>query len=312
MNVELGIKSDPIEYRYSFQWLFALMEKLDLHHVQLGSWFEMYFLPDRYFTRLRRVAQDHGVTITSCFSAHRELGGILLPDPDVRQVAMDAYTRFLEIGALLGAQSVGASIGAVPRDRMETKAEGISRAMSALEELSRRARGLGLSAVTIEPMSCMAEPPTTPDEIAHIMEHFERYHAADPGGTVPVLLCGDVSHGVADPDGRVVHGNLELFEMEVPWLWEFHIKNTDEVFGSTFGFGCEECARGIVDLDEVWSVIRRNAARFPRATTVGYLEINGPKLGRDYADHLLGPQLTESIQAIRRSFAGEPQDAALD
>jgi len=305
MNIELGIKSDPIEYRYSFEWLFALMERLNLKHMQLGSFFEMYTLPDRYFTRLRRMAADHGVHIGSCFSSHRELGGILSADSDIQHAAMDAYRRFLQIGKLLGSDSVGSSIGAVPRDRMDLKAAGISRAIAALEALSRRACKIGLSALTIEPMSSLAEPPSTPEEITHIMTHFERYHAAHPEETVPVYLCGDISHGVADAEGHVIHTNLELFELGLPWMWEFHLKNTDALFESTFGFGCESCASGIVDLAEVWGVIERNAGRFPRSTPIGYLEINGPKLGRDYSDHLLGAQLTESIQAIREHFSTE-------
>jgi ribulose-phosphate 3-epimerase len=195
---------------------------------------------------------------------------------------------------------------------METKTDGIARAITALEELSRRARKLGLSAVTIEPMSSLAEPPSTPEELRHFMTHFEQFHAADPETTVPVYLCGDISHGVVDAEGCVVHTHMELFELEVPWLWEFHIKNTDSIYGSTFGFGCESCASGVVDLNEVWRAIERNAVRFPRAVTVGYLEINGPKLGRDYSDPLLGSQLTESIQSIRRSFTEEPRATSGD
>jgi sugar phosphate isomerase/epimerase len=302
MNIELGIKSDPIEYRYSFEWLFALMERLNLKHMQLGSFFEMYSLPDRYFQRLRRQAEDHGVHISSCFSSHRELGGLMSLDPDLRQVAMNAYARFLEIGALLGADSVGGSLGSVPRDHMELKTAGIAQAVTALEALSYRARGLGLAALTVEPMSSLAEPPSSPDEIRQLMEHLALHHATHPGDTVPVYLCGDVSHGLANAQGRVVHGNLELFEMAIPWMWEFHLKNTDTSFGSTFGFGGAAGDNGIVDLAQVWSVIQRNFNRFPRPATVAYLEINGPKLGRDYSDPLLGEQLSESIRAIREHF----------
>jgi ribulose-phosphate 3-epimerase len=302
MNVELGIKSDPIEYRYSFDWLFTLMERLELHHVQLGSWFEMYSLPDSYFASLRRRAADHGIAISSTFTAHRELGGLMSPDPDLQRVALGAFRRYLEISAILGAESAGTNLGAIERDQMHEKADGIARWTAAAEGLLSRARELGLAAVTIEVMSSLAEPPSTPEEIRALMSHFEQFHGANADTTVPLLLCTDVSHGLADEHGRVVHGNLELFEMAIPWTWEFHIKNTDERFGSTFGFGCEQCRSGIVDLAEVWSIVERNTGRFPRDTVVGYLEINGPKLGRDYSDPLLGAQLTESIAAIREHF----------
>ena len=34
----------------------------------------------------------------------------------------------------------------------------------------------------------------------------------------------------------------------------------------------------------------------------GYLELGGPKLGRDYSDPLLRDELVESIEAIREVF----------
>ncbi len=302
MNIEIGIKSDPVQYRYSYQWLFDLMRRLNISNLQLGSFFEMYRLPDRYFMRLREQAADNGVRIRSCFTAHRELGGFLMDDPDFHAVALESYSRFLEIGSLLGADSVGSNPGAVLRDRMETKKQGIRRYLSAMEELSRRASRLGLKALTVEPMSSLAEPPSTPTEITNFMEHFAILHRSLPQETVPVYLCGDVSHGLADHSGRVVHGNLELFKLGIPWMWEFHLKNTNVMFSSTFGFGSEERGQGIVDLEAVRVLVDANRDRFPTETVVAYLEINGPKLGRDYTDRLLEQQLTQSIAAIKESF----------
>ena len=295
MNVQIGIKSDPVEYRYSYEWLFKLMERIGVHYLQLGSWFEMYSLPDRSFIRLRDQAADHGVRIHSCFSAHRELGGFVLLDPDVQAVTRSSYRRLIEIGVLVGAESVGASVGAIPRDRMDTKQEAIERCVPAIAEMAEYAGRAGLKAITIEPMSSLAEPPSTPDEMTYFME---RLNADDQ--PVPIYYCSDVSHGLADEYGSVVHSHMELFEHTIPWMWEFHLKNTDARFESTFGFGRADSGRGIVDLNVVAECIRANGGRFPREEIVGYLEIPGPKLGRDYADRLLGEQLTESIEAISK------------
>ena len=60
-----------------------------------------------------------------------------------------------------------------------------------------------------------------------------------------------------------MHDNWSLFEMQVPWMREFHFKNTDSIFNSTFGFGPEERGRGIVDLARLKAVIDANAGRFP-------------------------------------------------
>jgi len=297
MNVKIGVKSDPIEYRYSFEWLFKLMERLEVHDLQLGSWFEMYSLPDRYFIRLRDLAADHGVQIPSCFSSHRELGGLISPDEDVQAVARDNYRRMIEIGVLVGAESVGASIGSIPRDRMDTKNDAIERSLPAMSELAEYAGRVGLKALTIEPMSSLAEPPSTPDEMTYLMGRLNADHPP-----VPILFCSDVSHGLADESGLVTHSHMELFEHAIPWMWEFHIKNTDALFGSTFGFGPEDIKGGVVDLRSVAELVRRNAHRFPREEMDGFLELPGPKLGRDYSDRLLEGQLTESVRAIVEQF----------
>ena len=42
----------------------------------------------------------------------------------------------------------------------------------------------------------------------------------------------------------------------------------------------------------------RRAADWPVSEVVGYLEIGGPKLGRDYSDYRLEKQLGESLAAI--------------
>ena len=123
MNLLLGIKTDPIEYRYSYDWLFRLMAEEGVELAQLGSFFEGYQLPDEFFRDLRRRAADHGVRIVSTFTAHRELGGFFRDDgPGWVAVARRNFERAIEIGALLGARSVGSNPGAVLRDRMGTKA----------------------------------------------------------------------------------------------------------------------------------------------------------------------------------------------
>jgi len=176
-----------------------------------------------------------------------------------------------------------------------------------MKELSRKAKVKGLKALTLEPMSCLAEPPSTPDEIRSLLTEFAGHHQANPATTVPVYLCGDVSHGVADKDGKILHDNMELFEIGLPWMCEFHFKNTDSIFNSTFGFGPEERKRGIVDVGQVVAIARQRASDWPEEEVVGYLEIGGPKHGRDYSDHLLGQQLAESLEHIKAEMDKLPK-----
>lgn len=303
MNFDIGIKADPIQYRYSYPWLFGLMDKLDVRNLQFGSFFEMYSLPDRYFQRIRKQADDYGISIRSCFTTHRELGGFFFEDEDMQQVAMEAYRRYIEIGVLLGADSVGSNPGSVLRDQSGYKDQGSENYLNAMSELSRYARKAGLKALTVEPMSGLAEPPSTPDEITEYMTRMEKVCSEDPEGMVPVLLCNDMAHGIADSQRRIVHDNMDLFEHCIPWMWEFHIKNTDSHFDSTFGFSPDEIERGIVDLSEVRRVVEKSAGKFPVENPVGYLETSGPKLGRDYSDHYLESQIEASIRSIKDLYA---------
>ncbi len=298
MDFFLGVKSDPIEYRFSFSWLFSLMDRLDVRFVQIGSFMELYTVEDGYLYKLRELAERYNIRIKSCFSAHRELGGFFTGNRFLESAAKKNYERFIHVASVLGADYTGASPGAVYRDRPEYKQYGIECYFSHMKELMVLAKEKGLKALTMEPMSCSAEPPTTPEEITSMMRHLNDYHQLHPGTTVPVGLCGDVSHGYADRNCRVVHSNIELFSIEIPWLYEFHLKNTDSCFDSTFGFSRGECEKGIIDLNLIRSFLEEPNNPWPVEELVGYLEIGGPKLGRDYSDYQLEEMLESSLTTL--------------
>lgn len=300
--IDLGVKSDPIEYRYSYDWLFDIMKDNGVKYLQLGSFFEFYFLEDDFFHELRERAEGKNIRIKSCFTSHRELGGFLTGNPYFEKVARKNYERYIYIGGLLGVDYLGSNLGAVYRDKMDSKAEGIERYIQHMCELVMLAKQQGIKAMTIEPMSCMAEPPSFPEEILYIMHTFDMYHKRHPSTTVPLYLCGDISHGVADRNGKVLHGNLELFELEIPYMIEFHFKNTDKIFNSTFGFSQEEMTRGIIDLEEVREIIIKNSSKWPVDDVVGYLELDSLKRGRDYSDFILGRALMDSLAALKKVF----------
>ena len=306
MQLHLGIKSDPIEYRYSFPWLFRLMAEEGVTRLQLGSFFEVYQLPDCYFQRLKKQADDFGIEIPSLFTAHRELGGFFREDPEWEGVARRNFERFIEVGALLGATSVGSNPGAVPRDLMGLKGEGIRRYVRHMKELMHFAKSRGVEWLTVEPMSCIAEPPTLPDEIAAMGAELTAYHQANPLTTSQVGYCTDIAHGYIDLQGETKYDHVALFDATLPWLHEVHLKNTDNRFHSTFGFGSAELDKGIVDVAFFRDRLLANAGRIPVDELTGYLEIGGPKLGRDYTDCQLGEQLRVSIRHLREVFLAEP------
>ncbi|MGA2612982.1 MAG: hypothetical protein ABSG38_05975 [Spirochaetia bacterium] len=302
MTFRLGVKSDPIEGRYSFDWLFGIMADFHVSRLQMGSSFTTFTADEGYFRKLREGAEKKGIRIASVFTSHRELGGYASGDASLEATARWGWERMVRVAALVGADSAGSNAGSLLRDQPELGERSREIFFRHTKDLMRLARREGLRAITIEPMSSLWEYPSTPGQLREMTAVFDSEHAADPQKTVPVYLCADISHGVADEKMRVLHGNWEMFEIEIPWMWEFHFKNTDAIFNSTFGFGPEERARGIVDLRRLKALLERNAARFPTDDVTGYLELPGPKLGRDYTDGLLRGQLEASFAALRKEF----------
>jgi ribulose-phosphate 3-epimerase len=310
----LGVKTDPIQYRFSFDWLFRLLAEEGIRRVQLGSFFELYQLPDEFFRDLRRRADDHGVAIASTFTAHRELGGFFRDDgPGWVGVARRSYERAIEVGALLGAKSVGSNPGAVLRDRMGTKPAAVRVYLEHMKDLMRYAADRGLEWLGIEPMSCLAEPPTLPEEQRAMAEALAAHHDAHPGATARAGFCADVAHGYVAADGRVVFDNLQMLEAGLPWTHELHLKNTDRLFNSTFGFTAAERKQGIVDIPKIRDFLLARAARLPVEELTGYLEMSGPKLGRDYSDGALESLLRESLRYLKEAFEAEsPREAVTE
>jgi ribulose-phosphate 3-epimerase len=194
----------------------------------------------------------------------------------------------------------------VLRDQMDHKAQGVRRYLTHMKELMHYAHEQGLRALTIEPMSCLAEPPTLPEEISTMAEELLAYHRQHPETTVPVGYCVDISHGYADQEGRVVWSHVDLFRAALPYLNHLHLKNTDPIFNATFGFTPAERERGIVDVAFLRDLLLQNAALLPADNVVAYLEIGGPKLGRDYADWRLEELLRGSLRYLREVFLVQP------
>jgi ribulose-phosphate 3-epimerase len=310
VQLQLGVKTDPINYRYSHPWLFRLLAEEGVTHVQLGTHFELYQLPDEFFHQLRKQADDAGVTIDSTFTAHRELGGFFREEPGYEQVARKNFERYIQAGAMLGAKSVGSNPGAVLRDRMGTKAKGVATYIKHMKELMHFAKAQGVEWLTIEPMSCLAEPPTLPDEVKAMGDELTAYHEQQKDTTSRIGYCADIAHGYADQDGKVVFDHWQLFDATVPYLYEVHLKNTDAMYNSTFGFTESERKKGIIDVPQFRKRLLELSNRLPVKTLTGYLEIGGPKLGRDYSDHHLEQSLRESLRYLKKTFLDGTEDAS--
>lgn len=302
VNLHLGVKSDPIEYRYSWEWLIRILADEGIGFVQIGTFFEIYHLPDSALLRLRETAERYGVQVSSIFTAHRELGGFFQEENAWHEVAFRNYQRLIEIGALLGAGSVGSNPGAILRDQMHLKHSGIRNYISAMKGLMHHAASCGVKTLAIEPMSCLAEPPTLPAEMSAMAEELRAYHS-EYQDTASIGYCFDISHGYVDETRRVRHTSFELLDAALPYITEVHLKNTDALHESTFGFTPVDRERGIIDVESFRNRLLADSARLPVRDLVGYFEIGGPKLGRDYSDCDLEKALRTSIRYLREAFS---------
>jgi ribulose-phosphate 3-epimerase len=185
---------------------------------------------------------------------------------------------------------------------MALKAEGIRRYLQHMQELMFYAHQCGVAWLTIEPMSCLAEPPTLPEEIEEMAETLTAHHRRYPDQTSNIGYCVDVSHGYADQAGAVRWDNMQLLQATLPYMVDVHLKNTDGRFDATFGFSEAERARGIVQIEAVKNFLLANAEFIPVKTITGYLELPGPKTGRDYSDYRLEEMLRSSLRYLRETF----------
>ena len=308
--LKVGLKTDPIDYRYSFEWLFRLLGEEGIGDIQLGSFVEIYHLPDDFFHWLRQKAADYDISITSVFTSHRELGGFFRDEPGWMDATQKNYRRLIDIGALLGTSSVGSNVGAALRDRMETKDKGIRLYMEQMKGLMGYARERGITTLCLEPMSSLAEPPTLPEEIDYMLRELNEHHRKHPDTTARFGLCFDIAHGYADRNGVVRFNGLQLLEASLPYLHEIHLKNTDSLFRETFGFSREERRYGTIRVEEFRDLLIRRNDEIPVDEIVGYLEFDGLKRGRDYSDHLLGDALRESLRYLEDVFTADAAETA--
>lgn len=305
LNLKIGIKSDPIEHRYSFDWLFDLMEEENVFYLQLGSFTEFYLLDDSFFVKLREKAKVRNIKISSVFPSNRELGGFMNNEPELMDCTKKIYKRLIEIAEIVGSPSVGSVMGGVFRDQLYYREKGINAYIEGIKEIMHEAREHGLEWITIEPMSCYAEPPCNSKEMVEVVSKLVEYHKKYPEETVNFGICADISHGWVNEKRKVMENNIDYFIAAIPFMYEFHFKNTDRIYHKTFGFEQKNIKKGIINVNEVREILLNNQDRLPVNNIIGYLELPGPKIGRDYTDSLLNGMIRESLRHLKIEFLKE-------
>ena len=104
-----------------------------------------------------------------------------------------------------------------------------------------------------------------PSELVEIAGELSAYHLRFPDDTARVGYCFDISNGYIDKDRVQRHSTIELLKTALPHVTELHLKNTNSLLESTFGFTLEDKTRGIVDAASVRDYLLTHADVLPRA-----------------------------------------------
>ena len=136
MKVHIGIKSDPIQNRYSYEWLFGLMRSLDINYLQLGGFLEMPLIDDGFYRDLRKQAEHYNIKIKSLYATYRVTAGFSSQNRYFEEAARKIYEVYIHAGNILGVDYVGANAGVAYRDHPEYKQNGIKCYFSNMKKLN--------------------------------------------------------------------------------------------------------------------------------------------------------------------------------
>jgi D-erythrulose 1-phosphate 3-epimerase len=243
-------------------WAELVSEQMGLHSVQLVSDLLHPFWPEDVLERQTRAVQEatarHSIAVHSLMTGtFSRTNHLMFPQDDLRTLWFGFFKRFVDLGAALGALSIGSHFGVLSmRDvsdvnRYRTR---VDEAVRLWQELSFYAREKGLQYLYYEPMSVPREMGYT---ISQARELYERLNAH---AGVPIKLCLDVGHA-PHPMERDPYPWLEALGAHAPIV---HLQQTEAGHSRHWPFTSEYNAQGIVDplrvlemlsateIDDVW------------------------------------------------------------
>ena len=289
ITLELGVRIDPTEDLYSYEWILQLMQEEEIRCAQLASFFGLYQLTDASVLELKARAEHFGVSFTSISAVHRELCGLFRPEKEYQRIATGIFERLVDIGALLEANSVGINVPMVPRhgDTRQEQQDGFRVRLGRLKDLVHRAQERGIDTLTVEH--------TTLDQ--RIAEEL------DADGTCTQIEAATIRYSF---DTRSMATDRMLTHV-VPQLHELHLRNTDLNLLGTFGFSERDRTVGIVDIPKLRQLLVSQPGGPHQRWITGYAEVAGPKPGGSHLDKTIQRANRESLRYLRETFvAGRP------
>jgi sugar phosphate isomerase/epimerase len=173
------------------------------------------------------------------------------PDAEARKFWRAWFARFLEIGAKLGAKTLGSHFGILTMESCNDPVKReylIEEGVSGWQALTFRAKELGYDSLIFEPMSVPREMANTVEETLGLLDRVN----ANSG--VPMRLCLDVGHA-PHPSQRDPYPWIERLAQLSPVI---HLQQTVLHRSNHAPFTPEYNAAGIIEPRKVIEAIRKS------------------------------------------------------
>ncbi|MFP4477615.1 MAG: sugar phosphate isomerase/epimerase family protein [Desulfatibacillaceae bacterium] len=243
-------------------WVPLVRETLGVDLVQItADQFAPYMASDlarRVANRTRKVADDHGVHITSAFTGQKtRLSHFCHPVKEVRDFSLAWWCAFMDVAALCGAKAVGGPVGAMPlpdaRDPGK-RAAALETAVGYWRRVAEHAADAGVETVLWEPMSVAREFGHTLEDLGRVQETFTDF-------SVPMRPVLDVDHGdisSEDPADTDPYAYLAMYGKIAPIV---HMKQALPDKSHHHPFTPEYNAKGVVEPGKVRDTLEQAGAR---------------------------------------------------
>lgn len=237
-------------------WAGVVARDLGLRHVQFVADLLNPFWPGEYVAgqvaRIKAATAEHGISVDSLFtSAYTRVNHLMHPDPEARLFWREWFLKFLDIGAALGAKTLGSHFGILTVESWNDRAKReflIEEGVKGWQALTFRAKEFGYESLIFEPMSVPREMANTVEESLGLLDRVN----ARCG--VPMRLCLDVGHA-PHPSQRDPYPWIERLAHLSPVI---HLQQTVLHRSNHAPFTPEHNAGGIIEPGRVLEAIRKS------------------------------------------------------
>jgi len=259
MKLELGMNLGFAINRYIEPEIWARLtaQEIGLDKVQFVADLLNPFLPETYVKsqveRIRAACEHYGISVTSLFtSQYTRVNHFLHPDEEARKIWLDWFKRFADIGAELGAKSLGSHFGIFTFDGFDNHYnKQLEDAVRCWQELSAYAADKGYEFLTFEPMSVPREMGNTVRDSQKLMDMVNQ------NSKIPLKCCLDIGHA-PHPSERDPYPWIEALGAVSPII---HLQQTVLHKSNHWPFIEEYNTQGIIKPEKVFEALKVSGAK---------------------------------------------------